>query len=71
MSNSMGASERAVPHKSHAPDGPAMAAALQELAERGTFTAAGDAAQWQREVRTDRPLPHDALPNLVAFPASA
>jgi hypothetical protein len=39
------------------PDGSAMAAALEAVASRGTLTRVDDAAQWQREVRTDRPLP--------------
>jgi hypothetical protein len=43
--------------ETNAPDGPAMAAALQEVASRGTLTSVGDAARWEREVRTDRPLP--------------
>jgi hypothetical protein len=38
-------------------DGAAMAASLQELASRSALTSIGDATQWQREVRADRPLP--------------
>ena len=38
-------------------DGRAMAASLQELASRGTLASIGDATEWQREIRTDRPLP--------------
>ena len=43
--------------ESDAPDGPAMAVSLQELASRDTLAQVGDAAQWQREARMDRPLP--------------
>ena len=39
-----------------APDGPAMAAALEQLAERGAFVEVGDAARWQQDLRKDRPL---------------
>ena len=34
-----------------------MAAALERLAESGAFTGIDDPSEWQREVRTERPLP--------------
>ena len=37
--------------------GPAMAALLEKLAARGTFTASTDPVRWQRELRQDRVLP--------------
>ena len=37
--------------------GPAMAALLEKLAERGTFSAITDPVRWQRELRQDRVLP--------------
>ncbi len=37
--------------------GHAMAALLEKLAERHTFAAITDPAQWQRDLRHDRPLP--------------
>ena len=37
-------------------NGPAMAAALKEIADRGGV-GIGDPAEWQREIRKDRPLP--------------
>ena len=44
-----------------APDGPAkgaaMAALLEKLAERGTFSAISNPVQWQRELREERGLP--------------
>ncbi len=45
--------KRAVPA---ARQGRRMAAALEQLAQSGTF-ADMDAAQWQKETRADRPLP--------------
>ena len=36
--------------------GHAMAALLEQLAERHTFAAIPDPVQWQRELRQDRPL---------------
>jgi hypothetical protein len=56
-SNGIPAAAGASPDESDISDGPAMAASLQELASRGTLSGVGDAAEWQREVRTDRPLP--------------
>lgn len=38
-------------------NGIAMAKALQELAELGTFSEIKDPVAWQREIRKDRPLP--------------
>ncbi len=37
--------------------GPAMAALLEKLAERGTFADIPDPVRWQRELRQDRVLP--------------
>ncbi len=37
--------------------GHAMAAILEQLAERRTFSAITDPARWQRELRQDRVLP--------------
>ena len=37
--------------------GPAMAALLEKLAARGTFTAIPDPVSWQRELRQERALP--------------
>jgi hypothetical protein len=37
--------------------GLAMAALLEKLAARGTFSAISDPIQWQRELRQDRALP--------------
>jgi hypothetical protein len=37
-------------------DGPAMAAALKEIADRGGL-GIEDPSEWQREIRKDRPLP--------------
>ena len=34
-----------------------MAAALERLAECGAFAGIDDPSEWQREVRTERPLP--------------
>lgn len=33
------------------------AAALAEIAARGGISGIGDAVEWQREIRRDRPLP--------------
>ena len=38
-------------------DGQAMAAALADIARRGTFDSIKDPVEWQREIRKDRPLP--------------
>lgn len=37
--------------------GSAMAAALQEIADRGGLSDVADASAWQREIRRDRELP--------------
>jgi hypothetical protein len=37
--------------------GQRMAQALNSLAESGAFNKVDDPAQWQREIRADRPLP--------------
>jgi len=37
--------------------GPAMAALLEKLAERNTFSPITDPVRWQRELRQDRVLP--------------
>jgi len=37
--------------------GPAMAALLEKLAERHTFSTITDPVRWQRELRQDRVLP--------------
>ena len=37
--------------------GAGMAALLEKLAERGTFSAITDPVQWQRELRQERALP--------------
>lgn len=37
--------------------GPAMAAALAALAEKGGPESFGDPAEWQRQARAERPLP--------------
>ena len=37
--------------------GPAMAALLEKLAERNTFSAITDPVRWERELRQDRVLP--------------
>ena len=37
--------------------GPAMAALLEKLAERNTFSTITDPVRWQRELRQDRVLP--------------
>ena len=37
--------------------GAAMAAALERLAAAGGVQGFGDAAEWEREIREDRPLP--------------
>ena len=37
--------------------GPAMAALLEKLAERNTFSTVTDPVRWQRELRQDRVLP--------------
>jgi hypothetical protein len=37
--------------------GPAMAALLEKLAERNTFSTLTDPVRWQRELRQDRVLP--------------
>jgi hypothetical protein len=37
--------------------GPAMAALLEKLAERGAFSAVTDPVSWQRELRQERALP--------------
>ena len=37
--------------------GLAMAALLEKLAKRGTFSAISEPIQWQRELRQDRALP--------------
>jgi len=37
--------------------GPAMAALLEKLAERNTYSTITDAVRWQRELRQDRVLP--------------
>ena len=37
--------------------GPAMAALLEKLAERNTFSKIPDPVRWQRELRQDRVLP--------------
>jgi hypothetical protein len=37
--------------------GQAMAALLEQLAARGTLSDMADPAEWQRELRQDRPLP--------------
>ena len=41
--------------------GKAMAEALAELAQRGTFAEIADPVAWQREVRSERTLP-DRVP---------
>lgn len=38
-------------------NGPMMASALQEIADRGGLPDLADASAWQREIRADRPLP--------------
>lgn len=38
-------------------DGQAMAAALKLISDSGKVSSFGDALEWQREVREDRPLP--------------
>ena len=45
------------PLTSQRSDGAKMAEALREVAARGGLSGIGDASQWQREQRTDRPLP--------------
>lgn len=37
--------------------GQAMADALQKIADRGGLSSTVDPAEWQREIRRDRPLP--------------
>lgn len=39
------------------PDGQQMAEALREISTRGGLSEFGDASQWQRDQRQDRPLP--------------
>ena len=48
--------EPAPPAEGHA-RGHAMAAILEKLAERRTFSAITDPVRWQRELRQDRVLP--------------
>ena len=48
--------EQQVPSDEHA-RGHAMAALLDQLAERRTFSAISDPLKWQRELRQDRVLP--------------
>jgi hypothetical protein len=48
--------EQESPSEAHA-RGRAMAALLEKLAERRTFSWIPDAVQWQRELRQDRVLP--------------
>ncbi|MBL8864301.1 MAG: hypothetical protein KF873_10280 [Gemmataceae bacterium] len=40
-----------------ASDGPAMAAALEQIASHGGAAEFGDPVAWQAATRTDRPLP--------------
>jgi hypothetical protein len=37
--------------------GPGMARALEEIAKAGGLSSISDPAEWQRELRRDRPLP--------------
>jgi hypothetical protein len=49
-----------VPDKDQLDDskrGVMMAEALAELARIGAFSEIGDPAEWEREIRRDRPLP--------------
>lgn len=39
------------------PSGPAMAAILEQLAQRGTFASISDPVAWQRAERSERDLP--------------
>jgi len=48
--------EQEPPAEAHA-RGHAMAAILEKLAERHTFSAITDPVRWQRELRQDRVLP--------------
>ena len=48
--------EQEQPAEAHA-RGHAMAAILEKLAERHTFSAITDPVRWQRELRQDRVLP--------------
>ena len=48
-------------------------AALQTLAELGAFSEIVDPGEWQRQIRTDRPLPGRAewyLPGRAAIPGA-
>ena len=48
--------EQESPSEAHA-RGPAMAALLEKLAARSTFSAITDPVRWQRELRQERMLP--------------
>ena len=48
--------EQELPGEGHA-RGHAMAALLEQLAERRTFSAMTDPVRWQRELRQERALP--------------
>jgi hypothetical protein len=48
--------EQETPAEAHA-RGHAMAALLEQLAERHTFSTISDPVKWQRELRQDRVLP--------------
>ena len=48
---------KTTPLLSKAERGKRMAAALEEIAQRGTFAEITDPAAWEREIRKDRPLP--------------
>jgi len=42
-------------------NGPAMAVALEAIAQSGTFRPGIDAVTWQRAVRAERPMPGRAV----------
>lgn len=46
-----------IPETETEPNGPVMAAIMEEFAARGGPTSFGDPVEWQREQRKGRPLP--------------